>query len=65
MNKEFSAEDVIGMNLDAAKFYLKGYGVDYRVVRIDEHPMVVTCDLIVDRANLEVDGGVVTVIYYG
>lgn len=56
-------ENLIGLTLESAKEKLKDK--DYRVVRIDGVGMMITCDFISDRANLEIEDNIVTRVYGG
>lgn len=53
------AEPVIGMTEDAAKNYIEGLGLIWRVVHRDAEPIAVTTDLRMDRIDGYIDDGVV------
>lgn len=56
-------KELIGMSLNSAKEKLKG--TEYRIVKIDGQGMIVTCDLHINRLNLEVENNVIVRVYEG
>lgn len=40
-------------------------GKNYRVVKIDNKPMIITCDFNLDRLNLEIENGIIVNVYEG
>ncbi len=56
---------IVGLGLTDATSILKGVDVPYRVAREDKENYILTMDFKPYRANLELDNGVVTGIYWG
>ena len=56
---------IVGLGLTDATNILKGIDVPFRVAREDKEYYILTMDLKPYRANLELDNGVVTGIYWG
>lgn len=56
---------IVGLGLTDATSILKGVDVLYRIAREDKENYILTMDFKPYRANLELDNGVVTGIYWG
>lgn len=56
---------IVGLGLTDATNILKGIDVPFRVAREDKENYILTMDFRPYRANLELDNGVVTSIYWG
>lgn len=65
MSAEETANYLIGQTEDEVNAFLPYCSYDRRTVRKDEAHYVITCDLKLDRLNLEFDNGVVTKCYLG
>lgn len=64
-DKEAITGVIVGLGLTDATSILKGVDVPYRVAREDKENYILTMDFKPYRANLELDNGVVTGIYWG
>jgi hypothetical protein len=64
-DKEAIAGFIVGLGLTDATSILKGVDVLYRIAREDKENYILTMDFKPYRANLELDNGVVTGIYWG
>lgn len=62
---KFNIDNIIGEPEDYSIQECINFGFDYRIVRKDHKPFVITHDLKVDRVNLEIENGIVTNAYYG
>lgn len=56
-------DNLIGLTLNSAREELKDK--DYRIVRIDGVGMMITCDFLTDRVNLEVENNIIVKTYNG
>lgn len=56
---------MIGKTLEEAKKELEDKDKIYRIIRIDGTRYCGTCDLNLDRINLEIDNGIVTTVSNG
>lgn len=59
------ADYVIDWHFDTASLYLKENDIEFRIKLKDGDRYLLTQDLNLDRANLEVNNGLVTDISYG
>jgi len=56
-------ERLIGQTINSAEKELKDK--IYRIVKIDGKGMIVTCDFITDRLNLEIENNIIVNVYEG
>lgn len=59
------SNDIIGLDLKSAEEIIKSRDLSYRIVRIDDTNFIITCDLKLDRLNLEIENGVIVNCYGG
>lgn len=55
----YNLDDIIGMSYEDAVIHVRKGGHTWRMVRKDSMNYIITCDLRLDRVNLEVENEVV------
>jgi hypothetical protein len=55
----------IGKTVEEAMQYSKRIGFASRIIQVDGEPMILTCDYIETRVNLNVEDGIVQSVSFG